>query len=150
MNFLYKLKLLTVFRYTIEAGDVDLDGIGIGTLVANGGTLLNAVLNSASLTLNNVGSTIAVLVDSSLSIDSNENRSKFSMYPNPSSETVKIKSNLGGNFYVINPLGQAVIAFKVNPNVEAKVYIGDLSEGVYFVKAIDNTNASSKKLVVKK
>ncbi|UQD56219.1 MBG domain-containing protein [Flavobacterium sp. K5-23] len=51
------------FRYTVQAGDLDTDGIAIGTLAANGGTLRDNASNNANLTLNSVGSTTAVLVD---------------------------------------------------------------------------------------
>ena len=52
-----------LFRYTVQAGDSDTDGISIGTLAANGGTLRDAVNNDATLTLNSVGATTSVLVD---------------------------------------------------------------------------------------
>ncbi|WP_412465751.1 MBG domain-containing protein [Pedobacter sp. KLB.chiD] len=51
------------FRYTVVSGDVDSDGITVGNLSLNGGTLKNAVGTDASLTLNSVGSTSGVLVD---------------------------------------------------------------------------------------
>jgi trimeric autotransporter adhesin len=54
-----------VFRYTVQAGDADADGIAIGTLQANGGTLRDAAANDADLTLNGVPSTAGVLVDTS-------------------------------------------------------------------------------------
>ena len=52
-----------VFRYTVQSGDLDTDGITVGNLSANGGTLQDASGNDAVLTLNSVGSTAAVLVD---------------------------------------------------------------------------------------
>ncbi|MDP5152086.1 hypothetical protein, partial [Rheinheimera baltica] len=57
--------LALLFRYTVQAGDSDTDGISIGTLAANGGTLRDAVNNDATLTLNSVGVTTSVLVDAS-------------------------------------------------------------------------------------
>ena len=51
------------FRYTIAPGEVDTDGITVGTLALNGGTIRDALGNDATLTLNNVASTAAVLVD---------------------------------------------------------------------------------------
>lgn len=50
------------FRYTVQAGDKDTDGIAVGTLSANGSTLQNTAGNNALLTLNNVGSTTGILV----------------------------------------------------------------------------------------
>ncbi|HJV43018.1 M10 family metallopeptidase C-terminal domain-containing protein [Caulobacter sp.] len=52
-----------VFRYTVQNGETDLDGVAVGTLGLNGGTLKDAAGNSANLTLNAVGSTSNVLVN---------------------------------------------------------------------------------------
>ncbi|MFA5659055.1 MAG: Ig-like domain-containing protein, partial [Oscillospiraceae bacterium] len=53
-----------VFRYTIQSGDTDTDGITVGTLALNGGTIKNvAGTADATLTLNSVGSTTDVIVD---------------------------------------------------------------------------------------
>jgi hypothetical protein len=50
------------FRYTVQDGDADGDGIAVGTLSANGGTLRDAANNDANLTLNSVGNTSNVNV----------------------------------------------------------------------------------------
>ncbi|MCU8013901.1 Ig-like domain-containing protein [Shewanella sp. SM74] len=52
-----------LFRYTVQAGESDTDGIAVGTLSANGGTLRDSASNNANLTLNSVGATTSVLVD---------------------------------------------------------------------------------------
>ncbi|MCS6096591.1 Ig-like domain-containing protein [Shewanella baltica] len=52
-----------LFRYTVQAGESDSDGIAVGVLSANGGTLRDSVSNDANLTLNSVGATTSVLVD---------------------------------------------------------------------------------------
>ncbi|SNY49496.1 autotransporter-associated beta strand repeat-containing protein [Arsukibacterium tuosuense] len=52
-----------LFRYTIQAGESDSNGIAVGVLSANGGTLRDAASNDANLTLNSVGATTSVLVD---------------------------------------------------------------------------------------
>lgn len=49
------------FQYTVQPGDVDSDGITVGALGLNGGTILNGSTN-VTLTLNNVGATNGVLV----------------------------------------------------------------------------------------
>jgi hypothetical protein len=51
------------FRYTVSSGDVDVDGLAVGAVSLNGGTIQDAANNLAITTLNNVGSTAAVLVD---------------------------------------------------------------------------------------
>jgi len=52
-----------VFRYTIIPGEVDANGITVGALTLNSGTIKDLAGNSMVLTLNSVGSTAAVLVD---------------------------------------------------------------------------------------
>lgn len=53
----------TLFRYTVLAGQADTDGITVGALTLNSGTIKSASNVDATLTLNSVGSTAAVLVD---------------------------------------------------------------------------------------
>ena len=53
-----------VFSYSIENGLQDNDGITLGALSANSGTLKDAAGNDMTLTLNSVSSTSAVLVNS--------------------------------------------------------------------------------------
>ncbi len=53
-----------VFRYTVQSGDNDTDGIVLGsTISTNGGTLQDGVGNDLSTTLVSPGDTTAVLVD---------------------------------------------------------------------------------------
>ncbi|QSX41005.1 Ig-like domain-containing protein [Shewanella cyperi] len=52
-----------VFRHTVLSGDEDTDGIAVGALSANGGTLRDSSGNDLDLTLNSVGSTTSVLID---------------------------------------------------------------------------------------
>ncbi len=53
-----------VFRYTIAAGNLDSDGVSVGSAItANGATLKNGSGIDANLILNSVGSTTGVLVD---------------------------------------------------------------------------------------
>jgi gliding motility-associated-like protein len=51
------------FSYTVQNGDMDMDGITVGSLVLNGGTIKDAATNNAVLTLNNTGSTAGVFVN---------------------------------------------------------------------------------------
>ncbi|MCR6653487.1 MAG: tandem-95 repeat protein [Cellvibrionaceae bacterium] len=54
------------FSYTVQSGDFDDDGITVGLLAANSGTIRDATGNNLALTLNSVGSTSSVLVDAVL------------------------------------------------------------------------------------
>lgn len=51
-----------VFRYVVQAGDMDANGVTVGSINLNGGTIRNAGNANAVITLNNVGSTSGVLV----------------------------------------------------------------------------------------
>ncbi|MCE6076351.1 autotransporter domain-containing protein [Agrobacterium vitis] len=54
---------VSVFRYTVQPGDVALSGIRVGTaIMANGGTIQTDQGINADLALNNIGSTSGVLV----------------------------------------------------------------------------------------
>ena len=53
-----------LFRYTVQAGETDTDGVAVGTTLGlNGGTIKDAAENALNLTLNTVGDTTSVLVD---------------------------------------------------------------------------------------
>jgi hypothetical protein len=53
-----------VFRYTVPVGDLDANGVLLGSAISlNGGTIRNASSLNANLTLNNVASTTGVRVD---------------------------------------------------------------------------------------
>ncbi|MCF6406970.1 Ig-like domain-containing protein [Chitinophaga filiformis] len=54
------------FSYTVQSGDMDMDGIVINNLVLNGATIKDDATNNANLTLNNVGNTTLVRVNTSI------------------------------------------------------------------------------------
>ncbi len=54
------------FRYTVQAGDSDSDGVSVGALTLNGGIIQDAAGNNANLMLKSVGNTNGVLVDTSV------------------------------------------------------------------------------------
>ncbi len=87
---------------------------------------------------------------STLGLETLENTTKFSMYPNPSRNNVNIMSTDGGNFEIVNLLGQTVKVFSVNAHIETTVFIGDLSMGMYFVKAVNSSTRTSQKLMIKR
>ncbi|MGO4295040.1 Ig-like domain-containing protein, partial [Chitinophaga sp. RAB17] len=52
------------FRYTVQNGDLDMDGITIGAnLLLNGATIRDAANNNAALLLNNISNTTGVFVN---------------------------------------------------------------------------------------
>ena len=52
-----------VFRYVVQQGDNDSDGVSVGALSLGGGTISDAAGNSATLTLNGITGAVGVLVD---------------------------------------------------------------------------------------
>ncbi len=60
----YSLLGKLMFRYTVEAGQADNEGITVGALSLNGGTINSLLGIEANRALNNVGSVVGVRVDS--------------------------------------------------------------------------------------
>jgi hypothetical protein len=54
------------YRYTVQAGDADSDGITVGTITWNTTTVQDAATNEAILTLNSIGTTTGVLIDTTV------------------------------------------------------------------------------------
>ncbi len=53
-----------VFRYTVASGDLDMDGVTVGNVIAlNGGTIISDFGNDAELNLYNIGATTGVLIN---------------------------------------------------------------------------------------
>lgn len=52
-----------IFSYTVQSGDNDADGIAIGALASNSGTIKDAAGNNSTLILSSVGSTTSIFVD---------------------------------------------------------------------------------------
>jgi hypothetical protein len=85
-----------------------------------------------------------------LGIDSFENSSALSIYPNPTNGIFKINSNFDGDFIIVNQLGQTVKTFKVNSNVEKIINVYNLSDGIYFIKSINVNQIKTQRIIVKK
>ncbi|WP_293399780.1 DUF4347 domain-containing protein [Phenylobacterium sp.] len=54
------------YRYVVQAGETDANGVTIGALTLGGSTIRDAAGNNADTTLNSVGSTVGVLVDATV------------------------------------------------------------------------------------
>ncbi|WP_318556644.1 fibronectin type III domain-containing protein [Geobacter anodireducens] len=61
--YLAKTATAITYRYTVQSGDLDSDGIAVGGLTLNGSTIIDVAGNGANLFLNGVGATAGVLVD---------------------------------------------------------------------------------------
>ena len=79
-----------------------------------------------------------------------EEKSKFTIYPNPSKGTISIETDSNSNYQVINQLGQMVKTFKVEANVTNTIDLQNLNDGIYFIKEAEQTNNKPYKLIIKK
>lgn len=119
-----------VFRYTVANGNVDADGITVGTLTTNGGTLRDAAGNNATLTLNSVGSTANVKIDTvaptlnTAPFNVNENSANATVVGTASGSddttlTYSLTDTASGRFVINASTGQITVANGSQLNFEA-------------------------------
>jgi len=82
----------SVFSYTVQSGDEDTNGVTVTNLALDGGTIKDAAGNGASLTLNNVGDTSAVLVDGTVTPTTSTISMSLDNIPNGTYETIILDS----------------------------------------------------------
>ncbi|TYK66123.1 DUF4347 domain-containing protein [Colwellia echini] len=116
-----------LFRYTIQAGESDSDGIAIGTLSANGATLRDAALNSANLTLNSVGATTAILVDTVVPTVSSVNVPANATYI--AGQNLDFTINFSENVTVDTTGGTPQLAITVGATTRQAVYVSGSGTG---------------------
>ena len=88
-----------VFIYSVQPGEQDTDGISLGALSLNGGSIRDGAGNNATLTLNNVGATAGVLVDAlapGVSISSSAGASGASTTTSPVPFTLTFTESVTG------------------------------------------------------
>lgn len=74
------------------------------------------------------------------------NRSQLEIYPNPATDFIIVKSNNAVDFKIYDVVGNMLIAEKLN-SATTKINIGDLKNGVYFIKVDDGKTVTIQKLV---
>ncbi|WP_165396083.1 T9SS type A sorting domain-containing protein, partial [Flavobacterium sp. J27] len=79
-----------------------------------------------------------------------ENEIKFVIYPNPSNGLVTIKTDVNGEFVIVNQLGQTVKTFHLNSNIENNINVENLADGIYFIKGLTNQQIKAQRLIIKK
>ena len=72
-----------LFRYTVIAADNDQDGVSVGVLVPNGGTIRDALANDATLALNGVGVTTTVFVNRTFAVTASISGGNGTITPSP-------------------------------------------------------------------
>ncbi len=85
---------------------------------------------------------------SPLSVNTMENESSFSIYPNPANNILNISTDVEASLEVINIAGQVMLSTSVDAQ-NTTIDISNLNRGMYFVKITDkNGNAASQKLII--
>lgn len=144
------------------AVDTNNDLLGDGTALTYAFTELTASISGTGTTLDlrfncfvNASASQEIAVDNfrlyhstSLSTQNETFGIKFSLYPNPATDNLKIKSNTSDDFQLINTLGKTIKTFAVKSNIETLVNLTGLSEGLYFVKASQSNVI--QKIIIKK
>ena len=74
----------------------------------------------------------------------------FMIYPNPTNEFIYINSTFDSQIIIVNQLGQTVKSIMVKSNIENKINVEDLADGMYIVKGLNGSKIHSKKLIIKK
>lgn len=107
---------------------------------------------SASLTTGLEGTYVFGTQLALLSVDTFNINSVISIYPNPTSSVLNIKttdSNLPDSYVVYNMLGQVINNVTINGVSDLQINTSDISNGMYFIK-ISKDNASISLPFIKK
>jgi uncharacterized repeat protein (TIGR03803 family) len=71
----------------------------------------------------------------------------LSITPNPNNGSFTIHTSTGGNYTIVNELGQVLKNFSINSSINY-ASISGLSSGVYYLVANNNTSITHKKIIV--
>ncbi|WP_185714237.1 Ig-like domain-containing protein [Rheinheimera mesophila] len=150
------------FRYVVQAGALDANGIAVGSLDLNGGSLKDASGNNLTLTLNSVGSTAAVLVDAvipdapstpDLAAGSDTGESSTDNVTNDTTPTLTGTAEAGSTVTLYDTDGTTVLGTATATGGNWSITSSALSEGSHTLtaKAVDaagNESAVSSGLSV--
>lgn len=126
-----------VFRYTVESGLSDTDGITVGALSVNGGSLKDSAGNNAAVILNSVGATTSVLVDSAGPTLSSSTPADNATGVSPSANIV-----LNFNENVAKGTGNIIIKKTSDNSVVETIAVGDAKVSVSGTQVTINPDAT--------
>lgn len=141
--FVTKINPEGLFAWAISTGGSDDDnGLSIATL-SNGNAYLTGSFSSSTI---NFGSTSLVnssdspdyfiaKLNSITGIDDEIFESDFSIYPNPATNFLQIKTSTIANIEIINITGQSILKAEISTD-NTTVDISILAPGFYFVKFV--------------
>ncbi len=69
------------------------------------------------------------------------------VYPNPNNGEFTVKSSIETDMIMVNQLGQVIREFHLNGNVDQKINVTGIAEGVYYLKSKNSDNFSQKIIV---
>jgi gliding motility-associated-like protein len=117
------------FSYTVQNGELDMDGITVNSLVLNGSTIKDIAGNTAILTLNGVGSTTSVFVNTvhpSVAISS----AAAARVNAPYTATITFSEAVTGFAITdINTLSASVSNLQTTDNITYTVLVSPVAEG---------------------
>lgn len=149
-------ELADILLYHVVNGEVlstDLTNGAVATLNGQSVTinLMSGVMvNNASVTLadvtadNGVVHVIDAVLVPSLSNISELNAANVEVYPNPSSDLIKISNISATEFSIINNIGSVVKSGKVANN---EISVSDLENGNYFIQLTNSTSVYQAKFI---
>jgi hypothetical protein len=93
--------------------------------------------------------TLAVTIDDCTGIEGFSQDNKLSIYPNPATDFVSIKSQVKLiSVSILNSEAKALISKEVN-GFEAKINTDELNPGLYFIQVVGEQETVVKKLIIK-
>lgn len=87
----------------------------------------------------------------SVGINELTTNNSFFIFPNPSTGNFIISFErviLKGNFEILNILGEKVLTDNISHESKREINLGNVSQGIYFVKVVDGEKSYCKKLIV--
>jgi hypothetical protein len=108
-------------------------------------TLTGTDVNGCSKTI-----PVTQLVATCIGIEEQSNLAgMLNIYPNPSRGEFTIQADVSMHVNIINELGQTVKTFTLN-NKENKISVGNLANGIYFIRVEKDGNSGTRKIIVEK
>jgi len=77
----------------------------------------------------------------------NINTSKFTIFPNPTTNYVNIDVNSAGNLKLLNTSGKVLLNTDINEKIT--IDLSKFEKGIYFVKYTNNNNTNIQKLIIR-
>jgi hypothetical protein len=112
------------------------------TATANGDYAVNVTVNGCS----NLSSCITVV---SVGLNELNNTAHFlNIYPNPNNGAFVVKSDVAGDFTIVNTLGEMVISFKLNESNNYTMPINTLSSGIYVIACTSNNHLLKQRVII--